>query len=70
MILYYERPARARCNRVEKKSLRATATHKHEPEILENTGLLQDPTLLKFQGSSESESLYLRIGFLQNDKKE
>lgn len=63
MILYYERPAGARCNRVEKKITRATTTHQHEPEILENTGLLQDPTLLKFWGSSESESLYLGIGF-------
>ena len=49
MILYYERPAGARCNRVEKIT-RATITHQHEPEILENTGLLQDPTLLKFRG--------------------
>ena len=54
----------------QKKITRTTTTHKHEPEILENTGLLQDPTLLKFRGSAESKSLSLGIGFLQHEKKE
>lgn len=68
MIPNNGRPVGVRCDLLEKINSTTTARI-HELEILENTGLLQAPTLLKLQGSSERKSLHLGTVFLQNDKK-
>lgn len=50
MIPCYERRAGARWDLLRKTDKATTTVHVSEPETLEDTGLLQAQTLLKFQG--------------------